>query len=675
MNVFSKLVIILLGVFFLLSAQDVRTIAVGSLHNWYRADGCEPEIGRTRVVSDQQDGLRWPAQFKWQDTQAAKGLWIGTANYTDAGQYGGDSFEYKVVHVGPRSSNPDYEFMPIGFKLIARQASPVVRVDGLDASQIALDEQVDEINPELYCDRQIVNIVNTSIGITVKRTISAWAQQNHDNYFIYDYWFINTGNVDSDEEIEQQVTLDSVYFFFQYRYAPTREACAYGYYWLPQSATWGASTMLDARGEDPLAGDPFRAQFAWLGKHSQWKGPGDNIGAPDYFGDGRLGAAQYMGVVTLHADKSAQDHSDDSAQPATTQYVDSDALINVNNDQFNGTQMAQEYAAMCAGHPAVRFADAVGDGYADQFGGSGAGYSHGQGFGPYTLAPGDSIHIVLAEAVAGLDREKIYNIGKKWKENKAPFLMPDGSSGNDRNEYKNAWVYTGQDSLFLTFERAKENYESDFTIPVAPDPPDTFTVETAQDHIVLTWSANAENTPSFGGYALYRALNRNDTVFTPVFSCGLNTEHPQIVHRYEDYDIARGRKYYYYIISFDDGSANNGVPLKSSLFLTRTSEAAVVTGMEQASPLRPEQCALMQNFPNPFNPSTRIRYRVANTGYVTLAVYNMLGQKVKELVNGKQPAGEYQLLFKAGDLAAGVYVYRLTIDGRFSQSKKMILIR
>jgi len=88
-----------------------------------------------------------------------------------------------------------------------------------------------------------------------------------------------------------------------------------------------------------------------------------------------------------------------------------------------------------------------------------------------------------------------------------------------------------------------------------------------------------------------------------------------------------------------------------------------------------EEFRLEQNYPNPFNPATHISYRVASTGHVSLTVYTLTGQKVQELVNSKQPAGKYQVLFKAEGLASGVYIYKLTINGRLSQAKKMILIR
>ena len=87
-----------------------------------------------------------------------------------------------------------------------------------------------------------------------------------------------------------------------------------------------------------------------------------------------------------------------------------------------------------------------------------------------------------------------------------------------------------------------------------------------------------------------------------------------------------------------------------------------------------EEFALSQNFPNPFNPSTLIEYKVPDFSYVTLTVYNSLGEKVKILVNGKQSAGIYHVKFDGSDLASGIYIYKLKTD-KNSISKKMILIK
>lgn len=68
---------------------------------------------------------------------------------------------------------------------------------------------------------------------------------------------------------------------------------------------------------------------------------------------------------------------------------------------------------------------------------------------------------------------------------------------------------------------------------------------------------------------------------------------------------------------------------------------------------------LSQNYPNPFNPSTAIAFSIPAEGYVTLAVYNTLGQQVKEVVNGQLSAGQYNYTINADDLSSGHYYYRL----------------
>lgn len=86
----------------------------------------------------------------------------------------------------------------------------------------------------------------------------------------------------------------------------------------------------------------------------------------------------------------------------------------------------------------------------------------------------------------------------------------------------------------------------------------------------------------------------------------------------------------------------------------------------------PVQYALEQNYPNPFNPSTTINYEVPEDSFVTLAVYNDLGQQVKELFRGPRSRGKYTARFDGGGLASGVYYYRINA-GSFVMTRKMIL--
>lgn len=84
--------------------------------------------------------------------------------------------------------------------------------------------------------------------------------------------------------------------------------------------------------------------------------------------------------------------------------------------------------------------------------------------------------------------------------------------------------------------------------------------------------------------------------------------------------------------------------------------------------------SLSQNFPNPFNPSTKITYSVAGLSKVSLKVYDILGREIVTLVNEEKQAGKYEVNFNASQLASGVYFYHLKA-GDFIQSKKMILIK
>ena len=88
----------------------------------------------------------------------------------------------------------------------------------------------------------------------------------------------------------------------------------------------------------------------------------------------------------------------------------------------------------------------------------------------------------------------------------------------------------------------------------------------------------------------------------------------------------------------------------------------------------PLEFALEQNYPNPFNPGTVIKYSIPENGFVTLDVYNLLGEKVASLVNGVQEAGRYEIGFDASSYTSGIYVYSLK-SGSFNSVKKMLLIK
>ncbi len=107
------------------------------------------------------------------------------------------------------------------------------------------------------------------------------------------------------------------------------------------------------------------------------------------------------------------------------------------------------------------------------------------------------------------------------------------------------------------------------------------------------------------------------------------------------------------------------------------SASAVInlTGIdEELVGLKPESFALFSNYPNPFNPSTRIRYAISQSAFTTLKVYSVLGQEVATLVNEEKTPGVYEINFDATNLTSGTYLCKLQA-GNFTVTKKMIFLK
>lgn len=655
-------------------AQEVRWLRVGNLHSWYSSLGSELEIGRTGSETEQTDGMRWPAQYVWQDNVAGKAMWIGTTNFFDRKL--NSTVPHKVVAVGTRGADPAGEIMPVSFKMIGRFRAPNVIVDGDPATENRLNDVLDEVDETLVPDRMIINELNTSIGLTVTRKLMAFSQQNHDNYFVYDYVLKNTGIIDR-QGTRDPKTLTGVVLYFQYRYALGKESFFLGF--APSNnVDWGRNTVNQVVGTNPAAPDfEFRAQYSWYGKHSQ--SPVDDLGAPNHVLDGRLTSAKYVGFVTLHADKSATDKSDDPSQPSTTFYIGSDTGPQASN-QFDPGLMTRKYEAMTKGHSPVSHADQIGEGFANIFGNDAGGFAQGQGFGPYDLAPGDSIHIVFAEAVDGLSREQCVALGKQWFDNAAPFTLPNGSTTSNRDQFKNAWVETGIDSLYRTFRHAGQNFRNGYAIPQPPPPPSIFEVRSGGDRISLSWADNAASWPGFDGYKIYRATGKPDTTYTEIFSCN----RANVVHTFDDVTARRGFDYYYYIVSKDDGSTNDvhpGAPLVSSKFYTMTNAPAYLR--------RPaaDDLADIRVVPNPYN----IRARELQFGSVapdriaffglppecTIKIFTERGDLIETLEHTDGSGDELwdSLTSSRQVVVSGLYIAVIeTPDGR-SAVRKFIIIR
>jgi len=99
-----------------------------------------------------------------------------------------------------------------------------------------------------------------------------------------------------------------------------------------------------------------------------------------------------------------------------------------------------------------------------------------------------------------------------------------------------------------------------------------------------------------------------------------------------------------------------------------------IIGVQNIGSKIPDKFSLLQNFPNPFNPSTIIRFQIKDSRLVTLKVYDILGKEIATLVNEKQSPGVYEVTFDGSRLTSGIYFYKL-VSGSYSEVRKMVLIK
>lgn len=106
-----------------------------------------------------------------------------------------------------------------------------------------------------------------------------------------------------------------------------------------------------------------------------------------------------------------------------------------------------------------------------------------------------------------------------------------------------------------------------------------------------------------------------------------------------------------------------------------TSAVVNVTGVnESLIDLSPGSFKLYANYPNPFNPSTKIRYAIPQTAFTVLKVYSITGKEIATLINEEKTPGVYEVTFDAANYSSGIYIYRLQA-GSFTDIKKMVLMK
>ncbi|MGB9697591.1 MAG: DUF2341 domain-containing protein [Ignavibacteria bacterium] len=219
---------------------------------------------------------------------------------------------------------------------------------------------------------------------------------------------------------------------------------------------------------------------------------------------------------------------------------------------------------------------------------------------------------------------------------------------------------------FLYYIRAKVTPSPTFSIKLPADtttplPPTGVKCFAGNQSATVKWNKNTEF--DINKYYVYRNTVKNPGTSTLVGT----VMHPDSV--FLNSGLTNGIKYYYWV-----KAADRFCNERISDFSAPDSVVPSVVGVSTTQNELPKVFALYQNFPNPFNSETIVKYDLPFDGFVKLAIYDLLGREVKILVSDYKTAGQYIILFNALDLASGIYFYRIQA-GDFVSTKRMIIIR
>ncbi len=234
------------------------------------------------------------------------------------------------------------------------------------------------------------------------------------------------------------------------------------------------------------------------------------------------------------------------------------------------------------------------------------------------------------------------------------------------------YTFTGWDdgvggtirSVTIDDQHNSYNFQADFSSK--PQTPQNFSGTTENNHPKLTWTANTGS--SVSGYWIYRNYDKQG--FEHCATVTPNTDNSWI--DYAVYTHQRDKLIAYRIDCFDNTSQHSD-PTRSVYYWGDMLAKKRRTRAEGKLSF-PINFALFANYPNPFNPTTIIRYRLPEAAHVTLAIYNLQGRLVETLVNGEKEAGSYSVQWHAESLPSGVYFYRIQ-TGQFTATKKLLLLK
>ncbi|MDZ7372902.1 MAG: fibronectin type III domain-containing protein [candidate division KSB1 bacterium] len=482
-------------------------------------------------VSDQMCYPGGDFFFQMRKNLERRGIWIGVKDWTNKD---GQFKPFYVSEGGYMNHEAPGILFPIRSRKYVRNRLPIVMVNGVQETRLLDSRAGSTRRTTLEADEQIEVTWTTDVGIQVTLNSYAFANRLHDSYIILDFTFKNTGNADQNTntiELPNQ-NLHGVYFGFWFKFIPSGDM---GHQQVREFDDW-----VHYVGNQP--GDTLRGLWYCYDGDSQ-RDPRDDIGDPDLT-TGEFLAVPYLGVGVLHADRAADDVSDDRAQPITVAYRTPRTI----RSHLKGDDEFTLYTELSSG---------------EQSRGTDTGeWAHPWmepiqepvvllAFGPYEIPFGQDVRIVLYEVAGALDQQLAVQFGQDWK---AGRLQWRGLTGD---QAKNALVATGLDSLLQFASRAQRTWQLGLaSVPDGPPAPN-LNIDAGPGKVTLRWDpVHAEPDPDtgeldFAGYIVYRTEDRYTMPYRPIWRCGGDTGIPDTTTTFVDRNVTRGRNYYYYVVAYD----------------------------------------------------------------------------------------------------------------------------
>jgi hypothetical protein len=528
-------------------SQSTKTHAIGPLWETMFSTGSKPNYAPL------QNQMSYPGgdyrTFTRKNLEGI-GIWIGTANWTDKLNV----FHTNYVSEGGFENDDAASFIaPISIKKRVRNRLPNVTVNNSLEERFLDTRASASRSSSIIADERIESEYATNTGVNVHMFSYALANQNHNSYIIREYTFTNDGNTDDNKgtvELPDQ-NLTEVYFGFQFFLIPGGDR---GHQIVNQNDDWAVYT-------GNKEGDELRGlYYVYDGNADQNHAAWDDIGDPEPT-TGEFLSTQYPGFGVLHADTSPIDDTDDLSQPSTVDIVPRRIM----KSYTRGNTENEMYLALSSGIQSSGTVGAATTPY-DVLVQEPIGL---MSFGPYELNFGESVTIVLYEAVGAISQKKAIEAGLEWINGTLEF---DGKTGD---EAKNALIATGLDSLMKHAKNAEYAWGIGLeNLPTPPPAPDNFKIIPGPGKIDLEWDSVADEKDwqtgelDFTGYRIYRAEGSFTNPYKLIATFVGDTTH------YTDRDTERGKKYFYAVTAYDDGSQNTtgvnpGESLESSRYYNR----------------------------------------------------------------------------------------------------------